>query len=45
MTPLPMNVKLRPFISVPFASVEKREPSLLVLNQIILLVSTFDSRN
>jgi hypothetical protein len=33
-------VKLTPFISVPFWSVEKREPSLTVLNQMILLVST-----
>jgi hypothetical protein len=45
MTPLPAKVKLTPFISVPFWSVEVREPSLLVLNQMIALVSTPDSRN
>ncbi len=45
MTPLPAKVKLMPFISVPLPSVEKREPSFLVLNQMILLVSTPASRN
>ena len=43
--PLPTNVKLMPFINVPFPSVEKCEPSFFVLNQMILLVSTPDSRN
>ena len=34
-----------PFINVPFWSVEKREPSFFVLNQMILPVSTPASRS